>query len=407
MSEEREPTEQDILFAALILIDLALASISQILPNYPTRFAERLRQFPALASLLGAAFRKSVSSGTKEYEWARSFRELIGVLRLSSVSDSSIEDELLQAGDAAEREDFLQLIECYRMIRRRVIQDGLGYLDYRQRSFMQGEQLGLVSSQLYTLKEEVLRLTEKTASTDIELHALLWSLAAGLSPGEIRTTQYIPTRLYISDDLEPQQIKQIEKAIAQLLETAGFEPANDIPGEKGSWLKDWWHRTKKALTQEEVRESLSSVKDALELKHIDGPQAQANKTQAEAAACLISALAGVRKGWLQAGSLLVVKTVDSDGEPVIISRTLTTRQLKKLEDARAMPMRDPDAILALISGEEQPPVDAKSAALPTKKKGRKKLTDASEVVLKGYTLVSEDVAKSVPLRLSGPKESDE
>ncbi|MBI2359085.1 MAG: hypothetical protein HYV04_09310, partial [Deltaproteobacteria bacterium] len=139
-------------------------------------------------------------------------------------------------------------------------------------------------------------------------------------------------------------LRTLSDAVQQLADDVGLELADEFPEETGSWWKRVILRTKDAASHDEGRERLVKAERALEVTYLDKPQAEANKNQADAASSLINALAKTSHACIQVGSLLIVKATKADGESCVVARTLTPRELKKLEENQAI-LRRPEEIL--------------------------------------------------------------
>lgn len=202
---------------------------------------------------------------------------------------------------------------------------------------MSGAQASLASA-LENQTEKILALTD-------DLRSFVWAASVGADISAIKMVRYIPVRVYLKDTTPDAKIpERIVQFILNIAETMGFEKAEEFPEESGSWWKRLFLKTKEALTHKEVTDRLDKAERAAELKYLDKPQAEANKSQAEAASSLISALKETNNACVQAGSLLIVKATSADGNSCVLARTLTLTELKWLEENQAL-LRDPQQIL--------------------------------------------------------------
>lgn len=200
------------------------------------------------------------------------------------------------------------------------------------------------------LQEAVNRQAIEQSATAYGLHEFISLLSAGGEIGSARTTRYIPLRLFLGDPVPDESIRQkIVAAVEELLKPLGFERSNELPEESGSWWKRLLLRTKGMLTHDEVQKRLRTAEQALEATYLDKPQAEANHLQAGAAAQLITALATTPNACIQVGSLLLVKGTRPDGQCAVVVRTLTTDELRSIEENQAI-LKRPEEVLEWLQG---------------------------------------------------------
>lgn len=178
-----------------------------------------------------------------------------------------------------------------------------------------------------------------------ELHNFIWLSSVGADFKNTKIKRYIPARIYISDPVPNKDtLKNLTERLEKFVELIDFELTDDFPEEKGSWWKRFFFKTKEMLTQDEVLQRVDSAEKALKLKHLDKPQAEANKMQAEAASQLIASLKDTSAACVQVGSLLLIKAPNNNGDSAIFSRTLTEKELKELEENQSI-LGKPEKVL--------------------------------------------------------------
>jgi hypothetical protein len=155
---------------------------------------------------------------------------------------------------------------------------------------------------------------------------------------------------------EQQRVRN-PKAVIPPVIIYGFEKTAEFPSEQGSWWKQIFYRTKDAVSQKGVQKRLEKVERAVKANYLDKPQAEANAHQAVAVSSLINALKEIPNACIQVGSLLVVKTGD-DNKSIVLARTLTAEELKRLKENQSM-LRHPDLILEWLN-ENNDAVEVKS-----------------------------------------------
>jgi hypothetical protein len=154
-----------------------------------------------------------------------------------------------------------------------------------------------------------------------------------------------------------------------LMAAIGFEPWYESPALAGSWFKPLWFRAKDELSRPEVQDRLAKIERALELKHLDAPQANIDVDLSKAVLNLVKALDKVPNGVVYAGSLLIRKRT-SNGEASLEVLSLTREQMELVKSHPAMkpdlayfdemlgaaraPGSDPSHIKSLEVGADQP-----------------------------------------------------
>jgi len=202
-----------------------------------------------------------------------------------------------------------------------------------------------------SLKEEIYKFKSSLDGQRQVAQDYFWLLTSGADINEVKLPRFIPVRVYIPNPVPKKTIlNQIVSSLEMLLGDIEFETTDDFPEESGSFWKRLFCRAKELSTQKEVVDKLRKAERAVEIACLDKPQAEANHSQAQAAALLISALKETDKACIQAGSLLIVKAT-TDGSSAIYAKTLTPIELKRLEENQSM-IYNPDRILNWLNSEE-------------------------------------------------------
>lgn len=143
------------------------------------------------------------------------------------------------------------------------------------------ERTSLLLFRLNDLKQQLdARLTASSA----ELHSFLWLASTGADLKHARIQRYIPARAYVTDPVPSESaLQDLVNSVNSLADALGFERAEELPERKGSWFKEWFQRTKKAVTSPEVKETAIILADGQVAKHGWLPQAEVEKVQAETA----------------------------------------------------------------------------------------------------------------------------
>lgn len=137
-------------------------------------------------------------------------------------------------------------------------------------------------------------------------------------------------RIYLdtNDDLISE--KYYENLI-KVLEEQDFYLSRQNPAEKGSWLKNFWVKSKKVMTSKEVIDRLEKIERGIELKHIDKVQSEVDLNTSQAISNLLQSTQNIPNFSTLVGSLLFAKAT-FNGESIIFAQTLTQDQLKIVKD---------------------------------------------------------------------------
>ena len=119
--------------------------------------------------------------------------------------------------------------------------------------------------------------------------------------------------------------------LIKILEEQEFTLSRENPAKKGSWMKDFWVKSKRALTSSEVVDRLEKIERGIELKHIDKVQSEVDLNISQAISNLLQSTKEIPNFSTLVGSLLFAKAT-VNGEPIIFAQTLTQDQLKIVKE---------------------------------------------------------------------------
>lgn len=197
------------------------------------------------------------------------------------------------------------------------------------------------------LVKNVQELKDNLKLANKELHHYLIFQSLGDEANNIKLDRFIPVRVYLSDDNQ-NDIDKITNAVDKLLDAFGFSFSDDFPAEKGSWWKKWFAKSKDVITQPEVVDRLEKIERAIDVKGLHKPQADVDKTQAEAIAVLTASVKEIPNVAIQSGSILLVKVTDGNGDPSLQVRCLSTKELIYLENNQHL-LCKPEMIMESLS----------------------------------------------------------
>jgi hypothetical protein len=192
---------------------------------------------------------------------------------------------------------------------------------------------------------DVVTSGHRVLQTDV--HSYLVAQSMGIDLNDLPLPRFIPVRVYLSEASQ-RDVDRVTKAVTQLSEVFGFTVSDEFPAKSGSWWKKWFVKTKEVATQPEVQQRIEKLERALELKGLAQPQANVDKTEAEAVATLVKAVENSPNVAIQAGSLLLVKTTQN-GQNCLQVRTLTQRELIHLEKHQDL-LTSPSTVMSQLAG---------------------------------------------------------
>jgi len=177
--------------------------------------------------------------------------------------------------------------------------------------------------------------------------SMRWLISLGYMGSSSTAAQAIPVRVFPKQTLSIRVQQQLQSAIEALLEKFGFDVSLDLPGEFGSFWKRLWAKASGVVSQKEVVDRLKKIERSIETHHIDKPQAEANKANAESFSMIMNSLGNVDDACIQIGNILIVKhtprgDVDSGGK--LLVRTLSIQEMIALEEDQSL-LKDPASIL--------------------------------------------------------------
>jgi hypothetical protein len=184
------------------------------------------------------------------------------------------------------------------------------------------------------LISDVFLMKERLSKLSIQTHNWLSLVSLGIDVSDTSIHRFAPMRLYLSDATD-QTIKNVSEAINLLLDAFDFHIADDLGATRGSWYRRLFVSTKRAVTQTEFLERLQQVERALQIKHLEMPQAGVDEKQVASIKLLLDAIKEVPNVAMQIGSILLIKTTSDDG-PLIQVRTLTSKELIHLESNQSL-----------------------------------------------------------------------
>jgi hypothetical protein len=175
--------------------------------------------------------------------------------------------------------------------------------------------------------------------------------------GKLRRPQPAPTKkvpddmslaVYLDTDDEF-VIADVLTRVEILRTLAGYGgPERDVKVQRGSIFRRSWAAVRRGLSSSEVRDRLAKIERALELGIVDQRQAVYDQTEAAAVAQLLASLQAVPRACIRLGSIMLVKYAESNGDPVVLVRTLSQSEIRIFEQYPAI-QRSPERAIELLA----------------------------------------------------------
>lgn len=95
----------------------------------------------------------------------------------------------------------------------------------------------------------------------------------------------------------------------------------------------WRHRLRRHYSDKRIEALLDVGERAAEIRALGVPEAEANRTTAEAIATIAGALEGTDNAAIKLGSIVYLKVRSPDGSELVVIRTLSASEMRQLDDA--------------------------------------------------------------------------
>jgi hypothetical protein len=220
----------------------------------------------------------------------------------------------------------------------------------RERSRLRQQDLRLEQERL--LLQEVSRRVSKSARP-------AHSSPAGVALAEdVAPADSMQLAIYADVGEDTEEWRRLFSAGEEVAEALGYARESTLPTEYGSvFQRAFW---KRIATSDEARQYEAMLQQALGLKVAMLDQAEYDSKQAAAAAGLITSVAAVPTACVKVGSLLLIKYADPpNGDPVVLVRSLSSREVQALDHYPAM-LKNPhtvlDALNMAIAASEPPEI---------------------------------------------------
>jgi hypothetical protein len=154
-------------------------------------------------------------------------------------------------------------------------------------------------------------------------------MVGGSEDDQGKMPEIISVEIYLGTD-NPEAITRVVQCVDELVDALGYDGPISPTTERGSFIRHSWAKIKKFLTSDDVNNLMVKTERAIELRYLDGQQAEVDNKVADTLSKLIAALADVPSAFVQVGSILIIKYPGPQG-PELRTRQLTQLDLRALE----------------------------------------------------------------------------
>lgn len=156
----------------------------------------------------------------------------------------------------------------------------------------------------------------------------------------------LPVLIFLSED-DPGAERRIRNAVEKIGEFIGFGITDEQPAVRGSILKRFMLSKRAVGPTDEPKRSLEVIERALVARSADETTPALGKSEADAVAALLGAVALTPNAVLMIGPLLVLKITDPIYGERIVAKTLSNAQAAFLDNHPEL-WTDPAAMLTQI-----------------------------------------------------------
>ena len=150
------------------------------------------------------------------------------------------------------------------------------------------------------------------------------------------------------DKYSEEQLEAVQAAALQLGEELGYTDFILTDDQRGSIFRRFRGKLRTGLTSNFVQQKMQELDERTSIEVVGRARAETDAIKANSAVKLIASLADIPNAVVRVGGLLIVKQTDSKGVPAVMTRELSTREIKALELNPGI-QRDPQAALHLLA----------------------------------------------------------
>ena len=200
---------------------------------------------------------------------------------------------------------------------------------------------------IYYYEHIDLRVSERLLPVEELIHGMQWAMSTGADVRELPMIRYIPVRIFLDGVSKKEYyLTEIIGTIQYSLAKQEVFRAYELPTEAEPTIKHLWFKTIEKRKQKDVEQI---IERAFELHNPDRSLDRANKLLPDSSSVFLSALNDIPDAVIQVGNLLLAKKTRLSEKCIVVARTLTLVELKRLENDSSI-LRTPDQALDLLEG---------------------------------------------------------
>jgi hypothetical protein len=150
------------------------------------------------------------------------------------------------------------------------------------------------------------------------------------------------------DKYRGDQLKAVQAAALRLGDELGYTDFILTDEVFGSVFRRFRGKLRTGLASDFVQQKMQALDERTSIEVVGRARAETDAIKAASAVQLITSLAEIPNAVVRVGGLLVIKQADVNGVPVIITRELSTREIRALECNPGI-QRDPHGALQLLA----------------------------------------------------------
>jgi transcriptional regulator with XRE-family HTH domain len=150
------------------------------------------------------------------------------------------------------------------------------------------------------------------------------------------------------DEYSEDQLEAVQAAAIQLGDELGYTDFILTDEQLSSVFRLFRGKLKTGLTPDFVQQKIRELDERASIEVVGRARAETDAIKTMSAVNVIASLADIPNAVVRVGGLLVIKQTDTNGHPAVVTRELSTREIKALELNPGI-QRDPRAALQLLA----------------------------------------------------------